>query len=590
MLRKWIVPTHDIAAVQRLCRALRVSPLTARVLINRGMSEPPAAARFLKPTLHELKDPCEDESVRSAAAFLTEAAKTGKHITVFGDYDADGICATALLVRCLKLIGGKVDFYIPDRQDEGYGLSCAAVQQLADRGTEVIVTVDCGVKSTEEADFARRLGMELLITDHHEPGPARPDVRFLLNPKLDDCKFGFGELCGAGVAFKLMWAIGQEASAAQKVSDEYKDFLLEALSLVAIATIADVVPVLGENRVLAHYGLRTLPHTAMPGLRALQSIAKLRKGTLSAYDIAFKLAPRLNAAGRMGDAQVAVDLLTTDDERHAADLAEYLEAQNTRRRAVQKALLKEAEGLVEEKINLEGRSCIVLWGQGWHQGVVGLVASRLAEKFWRPTFVFAVEDGVATGSARSIPGFPLLRAVEQCRDMLDRYGGHEGAAGLTLPLERLEEFTERIDEVVGQSLGGELPVPHLQVEGEVALGELNPAVVSEIEALAPFGEGNPPPLFVADGLSLVGNPQLVGRGSEHLSFLVRQGDVTVRAIAFGKAGWLGEVKKRSSERFALVFQPRPDTYSAYNAIVLRVEDMQWESERLVEQRGTCGVA
>jgi len=583
MRKKWVVPVHDRVAVHRLARSLGVSDLIARLLMNRGFADPPSAARFLEPTLHELRDPCELDRVKGAAAFLVDAIRSGRAVTIFGDYDADGICATALMLKCLKLIGGKVDFYVPRRYEEGYGLSCQALQELAGRGTEVVVTVDCGVTAVQEAELARRLGIDLIVTDHHEPGPRMPHVPFLLNPKVEGCDLGFRDLCGAGVAFKLLWAVGQSISHRDRVSEAYKDFLLEALSLVAIGTIADVVPILDENRVLVKFGLKTLPHCTTPGLKALQAVATGGRKELSAYDVAFKLAPLINAAGRMGDAQVAVELLTTDDQRLAAELAEHLGKENRRRRAVQKATLEEARRMVGEEVDLERSKCIVLSRADWHLGVVGLVASRLAETFWRPAFVFTVEEGIARGSGRSIPGFHLFKALQQCQDLLERYGGHEGAAGVTLREEKLAEFARRMDEVSARFSGGEPPVAHLYLDAELALDNLGPAVINEMNGLSPFGEGNPRPLLAASGLTLAGNPQLVGTSGDHLSFLVRQGRSTLRAIAFGKAGWFQELVARRSEPFSLAFEPRIDTYNPYGSVELRVEDMQWQSERDVRQ-------
>jgi len=415
--------------------------------------------------------------------------------------------------------------------------------------------------------------------------------------------FGYEHLSGAGTAFKLIWAVGQQMAGGPNVGAEFKDFLVEALSLVAIATIADVVPLVDENRILATYGLKSLPFCCSPGLRALMERARVTGDEISAFDVAFKLAPRLNAAGRLGDAQAAVDMLTTTDTRHASDLAEHLEAQNRRRRAVQELTLTEAEKLLSERPELCERHCIVLSGRGWHCGVLGLVASRLAERYWRPAFVFSIEDDLARGSARSIPGFPLFEAVQECSDLLMRYGGHEGAAGLTLAGKHLPQFTERINQVALRMCGAEPPAPELQLEGELPLASVSPELVREIRKLAPFGEGNPQPLFAAGGLQLVSNPQIVGgrrdhlsflvrQGQttlragrrDHLSFLVRQGQTTLRAIGFGKAHWLSEMRERRGEAFSLAFEPRMSRFSGHEKLELRAEDLQWGMEHCIERR------
>ncbi len=302
--------------------------------------------------------------VHQAKRCLLDASRAGKHVTIFGDYDADGICAASLLMRCFDHLGTPADVYIPHRVEEGYGLSCEALQELADRGTDLVVTVDCGIRAVEEAAFARGLGMEMVITDHHEPGEEKPDAAHVLNPKLSECGLGYENLAGVGVAFKLMWALGQQLSEGQRVSEQFKDLLMEALSLVAVGTIADVVPLLDENRVLTRYGLKALAVSARPGLRALIAVSRLRRGDISAHDVAFRLAPRLNAAGRMGDAKAAVEMLTTTDEGHAADLAEHLEKQNRLRISTQNVALREAQELLAQSGQLDRAGCIVLAGSG----------------------------------------------------------------------------------------------------------------------------------------------------------------------------------------------------------------------------------
>jgi len=582
MVKKWIFPPERPDEVRRLTSALNVSALTARVLVNRGIREAQAAQSFLQPSLHDLQDPCEDPAVQEAARFLLDTARAGRRITVFGDYDADGICAAALLMRVLTFLDARADTYIPHRIEEGYGLSCDALRELKKAGTEVVVTVDCGVSANREIALARELGMEVLVTDHHEPGDERPQARHLLNPKLDDCRFGYRFLAGVGVAFKLVWALGQQLSGGSRVSDEFKDLLVEAMALVAIGTVADVVPLLDENRVLVRYGLKSIRATGRPGMAALLEAGRVR-AEVSATDVAFRLAPLLNAAGRMGHAKAAVELLTTHDAARAATLARELVSQNQRRRSVQRATCREAEELVAQDEHLQERNCIVLVNADWHQGIVGLVASRLAEKFWRPAFVFTTDGDVARGSARSIGGFPLYTAVEKCADLLEEYGGHEGAAGLAVSLANMAAFQERIDAVAGELRGAEVPTPELGLDGHVALPELNVDLLREIQLLAPFGRENPEPVFAASGLQLAGNPQTVGADGQHLAFMVRQDRTTLRVIAMRKADWLEPLRDRKGEPFSLAFQPGIDTYRGPATVELRATDLQWDAEQLQER-------
>ena len=587
MNKKWILPPADTERIERLARAMRISRITARMLVNRDLAESQSARRFLEPSLHELKDPSGHPYLTEAASFLCDAIRAGRRITIFGDYDADGICAAAMLVNCLRSLEANVDFHIPQRLDEGYGLNCDAIGELKRRGTEVIVTVDCGICAHSEAAHAASLGMTLLVTDHHEPRGERPPASFVLNPHLPDCDFSYKYLAGVGVAFKLAWALGQAMAGGPSVSDKYKESLMEALPLVAIGTIADMVPLADENRVLAHFGLKMLPHSTNPGVLALIESARVSETTLTARHVAFQLAPRLNAAGRMGDAGAAVEMLTTDDPRHAADLAAHHDEQNRRRQSIQRSISEEAQQRVKSGTDLDQFGCIVLSSSHWHLGVLGLVASRLAQTFWRPAFVLREESGFARGSARSIPGFPLFDAMTRCEDLLERYGGHEAAAGLTIRVENLNPLAERMSEIAQELFGMHPPVPHLDLEGDLRLSDLSPPLMAEIGLLAPFGVGNPDPLFAAKGLSLAGNPQLCGRNRAHLRFLARQDDTTLDVIAFGKADWLKELTSRRDEPFALAFKPAIDTFSGYPAVKLHAEDIQWESEALIERRSAA---
>lgn len=583
MHKKWILPPPQNDAVSDLARALRISPVTARMLTNRGLHDPREARRFLEPSLHELIDPSEHDVLAGAARFLREAVEDGRQITVYGDYDADGICATSLMIRSLRAIGGEVDYYIPQRSDEGYGLNAEALTSLHERGTEIIVTVDCGVSAVAQIEHASQLGLDVVITDHHEPGEDLPNTRFVLNPHLAECDFGYEKLAGVGVAFKLAWAVGQQLNGGSNVPENFREIMVDLLPLVAIGTIADMVELTDENRVMAHYGLRVMPKTRIPGLRALMSVAGVEdKSRLGSYHVGFQLAPRLNAAGRMADAARAVEMFVTEDPGRADELAEHLEKENRRRRSVQRSTTDQAMESVEEDHDLDELGSIIISDADWHPGVVGLVASRLAENFWRPAFVFSEEGDLARGSARSIPGFHLFEAISKCEELLERFGGHAGAAGLTVTLDNLEEFRRRIDEIIQEELGDEPPIPHLELEGEVELPDLTRPVVEELKMLSPYGIGNPDPIFCARGLTVAGNPQIVGSRRNHLSFMARQGNSTLKVIAFGKADWLKEIKAHQESEFSLAFEPRLNTWRNRTNVELRAEDIQFAGEENIE--------
>ncbi|MBS3763204.1 MAG: single-stranded-DNA-specific exonuclease RecJ [Planctomycetes bacterium] len=586
MERKWIFPAPDLALVRQLQDRLRVSPVTARLLVNRGLTEFSDARAFLEPSLHNLRDPRDHEALKEAADFLFSAAKEGKQVTVYGDYDADGICATAILVRSLKILGAEVDYYIPRRLEEGYGLNCDALSEIKSSGTDVVVTVDCGISARKEAKKASEFGLDLIITDHHELKGELPNARAILNPHLGQCEFGYEGLAGVGVAYKLIWALGQRLAGGGTMPEDYREHLMEMLPLVAIGTVADIVPLVDENRILTRFGLRILPQSRIPGLQALMEVARIAgKSNLTTYHIGFQLAPRLNAAGRVADARAAVDMFVTDNPREASETAEHLQKQNRKRQSIQRLATEQAQELVEAQYDPEQIGCLMLSSEEWHPGVVGLVASRLAERFWRPTFVFHEEEDLARGSARSIPGFHLFNAIADCEELLVRFGGHEGAAGLTLPLEKLDTFREKMNALARKKLGDEPPIPQLELEGEIGLQQLTRPAVEEFKVLSPFGEGNPDPLFAATDLKVVGNPKLVGSHRNHLSFKVRQNDATLKVIAFRKADWLKPLQERSDEPFCLAFEPIINSFNGHVNVELRAEDIQWADQELVEVRG-----
>ncbi len=583
--KKWIVARNDPETADSLAQSLSISPITARLLINRGLVEPEKARAFLNPSLHQLTDPGKDGGVRAAARFLKESIRAGKHITVYGDFDADGICACALMVRALQAAGASVDFYVPHRFDEGYGLNVSALDEIKQRGTDIVITVDCGTSANKEIQHAGELGLEVIITDHHQQRGKLPCAAHLLNPQIADCRFGYRNLSGVGVAFKLAWALGQAFGRNGSVAPVFKDTMVDLLPLVAIGTVADLVPMEDENRAYVNYGLRLLPSTRLPGLQALLEVCGIAgKKRLGAYNIGYQIAPRLNAVGRMADARAAIEMLVTGDPSTAKRIAAELERHNRKRQSIQRSISEEALDMAASSHDIGSCSCIVLSSPDWHPGVVGLVASKLSEHFARPAFVFFEEDGIARGSARSVPGLHLFDAVSKCSDMLHRFGGHKGAAGLTLPVENMDRFRETISLVTGDLLGPEPPAAGLEIEGEVELGALSESVVEEFGSLEPYGEGNPQPLFAARGLTIAGNPQVVGSRCNHLSFLAKQNEVALRVIAFGKAEWLESINRRRNETFSLAFQPRINTFNRNYDVELRAEDMQWDEDIMMEYR------
>jgi len=520
MAKTWTIAPPWPGA-QRLAARLGVPPLVAAVLGRRGYETEAAARTFLKPDLGQLHPPEALPGTLEAAERLVAAARRGRPIVIYGDYDVDGIAGAAILWQALRLAGAEVRVYVPHRIEEGYGLNRAAVRRLAGEGAAVLVTVDCGISGVEEVALGRRLGMEVIVTDHHEPDPDRlPPADVVVNPKLPDSPYPFRDLAGAGVAMKLAWAIGQRLSGRQRVQPAFRSFLVAATGLAALGTIADVVPLVGENHVLAGFGLRALSASDHPGIRALREVSGLEAKPIDAYHIGYVLGPRLNAAGRLGHAAEAVALLTTAGPDEARRIAEHLDRQNRRRREVESRILAEAEAQVAETFTPDRHAAIVAAGPGWHTGVIGIVASRLVEKYHRPTILIGTEGDRAQGSGRSIPGFHLFEALAACRGHLTTYGGHTMAAGLRLPAGAVGAFREAFLAYAARTIAPEDLVPRLRVDAEVDPGDLTLQIVRVLERLGPFGAGNPRPVFAARRVRVVGTPRRIGRRGDHLQMFV----------------------------------------------------------------------
>jgi len=514
------VAPYSYAAALALERELGVSHALGQVLVRRGLEDPAEARSWLRG--EEAHPPSAFAGMEEASALVLGHVAARTRVTVHGDYDVDGVCSTALLVRTLRALGAEVDWFLPSRSEDGYGLSVATVQRLAARGTRLLLTVDCGVTAVEEVAAARAAGLEVLITDHHAPRAdgVLPDA-LLVHPSL--CGYPCADLCAAGVAHKLAEAL-LEASGADPAGAE------EDLDLVALATLADVVPLRGENRRLVRAGLRAVSLTAKPGLRALMRVARLDPSGLDAGAVSFRLAPRINAAGRLYRADAGVELLLTSDERRADEIAAELDAANGERRATERRILWEAEAAVAE---LGARPAYVLAEEGWHPGVIGIVASRIAERHHRPTILVALEgEGLASGSGRSIPGFDLLEALHVAAPELERYGGHRAAAGLTVAPERLGALRAAVEHYADATLTPDMLFPRRRVDAVVAGPALGLALAEELATLEPCGMGNPGPSLLVAGATLA-DPRPMGEG-RHLRASLQAGGARSRVVAFGR--------------------------------------------------------
>ncbi len=523
-LARWTAPRPvDVALTQRLSEELHLPPLIASLLVARGLAAVDDARNYLRPRMEQLHTPMAMRGMAEAVERLSAAIRAGETVLVHGDYDVDGMCSTTILVRTLRHLGANAVPFAPHRINDGYDLGEAGVRAAVVAGATVLVTCDCGTTAHDPVADLRRRGIDVIITDHHLPSRPPPECVAVLNPRVAGCDYPDKDLCAAGVAFKLSLALLEQHGAGPNVA-------LNMLDLVALATVADVAPLRGENRILVRYGLRMMAETKNVGLRALINASGLEGRELTAGRIGFILAPRLNAVGRIGDAQRGLDLLLTTDESEANGIARDLEEINRTRQAIDRETLDAARKLAATQ-DLDSVAGLVLAAEGWHAGVIGIVASRLVEDLYRPVVLIAVDGGIGKGSGRSIPAFDLHGGLSACADLLIRYGGHRAAAGLTVDARRIPELAARFDAVARERLTREDLTPELRVDLEVPLGEANDALERLLRHFEPFGIGNPAPLLVTRGIRLASPPRVIGQNG--LKFALRDATTELEGVWWG---------------------------------------------------------
>lgn len=575
MKKRWTYPPSNEALQASLVASLKISTLLARLLINRGIDDPASANAFLQPKMTHLSNPLECPEIEKAARRLARAVRNGERIAVYGDYDVDGITSTALLIQFFNLLKANATWYIPQRIEEGYGLNREAIERLASDAVDVIVTVDCGITSTVEAQIIRDKGIDLIITDHHVPGSELPEALAIINPRLPGSAQAFREFSGVGLAFKLCWALAEVLSKQKKVAPEFREFLLDAMGLAALGTIADSVPLVGENRVLAKHGLTALSNSTHPGILALKDISNLAGSDVSSRHVGFRMGPRLNAAGRLWTATFSLELLTTRHADKAKRLAWQLEQYNRERQKIQGEMLDSSKEKIKNEIDLDSTRVIVLGCESWHPGVVGIVASRLVDEYHRPAVMIAIREGVGHGSARSVPGFHLPAALEASSDKLISFGGHSQAAGLKIRMEEVEDFRSLINTYAAIGMKEVRLQPALHTDGPLHLKDISLSRVRELELLLPHGEGNPEPVFIAEGLRAVGQPSRVGGPSgRHLSLHLRQGDVALRGIGFSMGDLLTQVEQHSGQ-ISIAFTPTVSKWRG-ESVELEIKDLRFD--------------
>lgn len=521
-MRWTLQPKPDSSTVENLAKTLNVDTIIASLLVQRGVTTFDQAKKFFRPSLEDMHDPFLMKDMDKATARILKAITDGENIMVYGDYDVDGTTSVALLSSYLKTLSHQITTYIPDRYNEGYGISYTGIDYAHDNDISLIVALDCGIKAIEKIAYAKEKGIDFIICDHHRPGDKIPDAVAVLDPKRKDCEYPYKELCGCGVGFKLIQGLATHQN--QTIED-----ILPYLDLVATAIGADIVPITGENRVLAYYGLRVINTNPRVGFRAM--LSEVKKETLTITDLVFIIAPRINAAGRMKHGLHAVNLLTEENLDIALQYAAEIELYNSNRKEADQNITQEALGQILQNKE-EDRYTTVVYEENWHKGVIGIVASRLTETYYRPTLVFTKSGSKLAASARSVKGFDVYNALEACSEYIEQFGGHKYAAGLTLEEKQYLPFKQKFEEVVSTTIDKKMLIPEISIDASIELDQITPKFYRILKQFAPYGPGNMAPVFMTEGLNDTGYGKCVGADEKHLKCRVQKNEVTIGAIGF----------------------------------------------------------
>ena len=573
MSRWTLVQPEDTASIDSLMESLGVSKAIATLLVNRDVTTFDSAKRFFRPTIADLYDPFLLKDMEFAATRMAKAVRDQETVVVYGDYDVDGTTATSIIFTFLKDFGVKAHYYIPHRFKEGYGISEDGIDYALQNKASLIVSVDCGITAVEEAKYAKKEGIDLIICDHHNPGDEIPDALAVLDPKRRDCTYPFDGLSGAGVGFKLVQGTISKLGLNPDLATKFLD-------LVAISIASDIVPLIDENRILMREGLEILRNSPKVGIRALCELIKLDPAHITTSKIVFSLGPRINAAGRMGDAKAAVELLISEDYDDALLKARALEEVNKKRRTIDSETMDNAIEMLDTEMDPEKMAALVLHHPDWHLGVIGIVASRLVDKYCRPAIMLSSVDGFLKGSARSVKGFNVYDALKECEDLLVQFGGHEFAAGLTLKEEHLEMFRARFDEIVGRRLNSDDYEPEFMIDAELNLNDVDVKFWKILKQFAPHGPNNASPLFVSHNLKVVGTPTVVGNG--HLKFKVAHSDSAVfEAIGFNLHEHLPKLRNCEQGCLSMVYALDENTWNNRTTLQIRVKDLKFGQPEIV---------
>ena len=569
MDKKWVIKEKgDIVITEQLAKSLEIDSKLANLLVQRGIHAPDEARSFFTPDLSGLHDPFLMKDMNKAVDRISSAIGRNEKILIYGDYDVDGTTSVALVYSFFKTIYSNLDFYIPDRYEEGYGISYKGIDWAAENNFSLIIALDCGIKAVEQIDYATGKGVEFIICDHHLPDEKIPDATAILDPKRVDCNYPFKELSGCGVGFKLLQAYSI-------INEIPFSVLVPYLDLVAVSIASDIVPVTGENRMLAYYGLRQLNENPGTGLKAIISEANMGKREIRIGDIIFKIGPRINAAGRIESGKKAVELLTAKDSDLAYKMSKKINDFNVERRKIDQNITREALQMISSDPKLENTKSTVVYDPGWHKGVIGIVASRLTETYYRPTVVLTESDGLATGSARSVLGFDLYKAINACSDLLENFGGHMYAAGLTMKKENIPLFRQRFEEVVSKTILDDQLFIRIEMYMEFNLEDISEDFYNILDKFQPFGPGNMSPLFVSRNICDSGNGRAVGSTGEHLKLELIEKDKSVKAvsaIAFNMSNHLGHIKE--GKPFDVCYSIEMNEFRGESNLQLNVKDIK----------------
>ncbi len=571
MDKKWNIKSQGPEAeVLALSRALGIHKVLANLLVQRGIRSFDEAKTFFRPELSQLHDPYLMKDMDKAVERILTAIKSDEGVLVYGDYDVDGTTAVALMYSFLKDHLKNIDYYIPDRYNEGYGVSTKGIDYASEKGCRMIIALDCGIKAVEKVAYARSKGIDFIVCDHHTPGEILPEAVAVLDPKRADCAYPYKELSGCGVGFKLVQAL------AEKLGLEF-DRINHFLDLVVVSIASDIVPINGENRILAHFGLKQLSGSPRIGLKAIKNIAGFNENNMNIEEIVFKIGPRLNAAGRMESGRTAVELLVCEDMDQAMAMSRNINSINTERRDVDTSITRQAVEMIQRDKSLQEQKSTVLYYPEWHKGVIGIVASRLMEHYYRPTVILTKSNGLATGSARSVVGFDLYQAIESCSDLLENFGGHKYAAGLTMKESNIKAFTKRFEEYVRETIDPDMLIPVVEIDTELQLEDIDDKFLRVLEQFSPFGPENMAPVFFTENVSDNGNGKRVGSEGDHLKLNLVQEANPYRefaAIAFQMGKKMDKITHGKS--FDICYSVEENEYRGRKSLQLNVKDLKFD--------------